>query len=130
MAFKRQYHGIKFPFTSNNDDGLFIDLNANSNENICSQIAHIILTPKNTRVRMPDFGTDLIKYIFSMNDEMEWENVQEEIIGSVNKYLNGASITNVKIIRNENDDNSVFVSIDYAVKKGEVTEANKMMIKI
>ena len=130
MALKRQYYGIKYPFTDNNNDELFIDLNTNGDEKVASQIAHIILTPKKTRIRMPDFGTDLIKYIFSPNDELEWGNIKEEICTSIKKYLNDVTINDVRVIMDENNDNAVFISIDYSVQRGNTSNNNKMMIKI
>lgn len=130
MGLKKQYYGIKFPFTDNNNDGIFIDLNTDGDEKVASQIAHIILTPKRTRVRMPDFGTDLIKYIFSPNDELEWSEVKEEISNAIKKYLNDITINDVNVIMDENNDNGIYVSIDYSTQRGNLIEKNKMMIKI
>lgn len=130
MGLKKQYYGIKFPFTDNNNDGIFIDLNTDGDEKVASQIAHIILTPKRTRVRMPDFGTDLIKYIFSPNDELEWGEVKEEISNAIKKYLNDITINDVNVIMDENNDNGIYVSIDYSTQRGNLIEKNKMMIKI
>ena len=128
-AFKQNF-GIKFPFTCNNNDELFVDLNVNGDEKIASQIAHLILTPKNTRIRMPDFGTDLIKYIFSPNDEELWDDIKEHIITSVNKYINNVTLNNINVLRDENNDNAIYVSLDYDVKTGSIINNNKMMIKI
>ena len=63
MSNRRQFFNIKFPFVCENEDALFIDLNNDINEKVNSEIAHVILTPKGMRLRMPEFGTDLIKYI-------------------------------------------------------------------
>ena len=82
MSIVKQYYGIKYPFTINNDSGLFIDLNETKDDDILSQILHVIMTRKNTRIKMPDFGTDLIKYIFELNDESTWSNIKSEIIES------------------------------------------------
>ena len=64
MAGIKQYYGIKFPFTSNNLDGFFLDMNERVEDKIASEILHVILTPKRSRIRKPDFGTDLAKFIF------------------------------------------------------------------
>lgn len=130
MALKKQYYGIKFPFTSNNNEELFIDLNKNRNDKVSSQIAHILLTPKGSRIRMPEFGTDLIKSIFSPNDELSWDDVKEEIIKSVKMYLPEVLITDINIIKDENNDNMIYIGVNYSVTIGDFIEDNKMYIKI
>ena len=68
MALTQKY-GIKYPFTSDNDEGMFIDLNKTYAESIKSQVLHLIFTPKGQKLRDPNFGTDLVKYIFGPKDE-------------------------------------------------------------
>ena len=72
-TIKKQYYGIKFPFTDRNMEGFFVDLNSTIQDKVASEIAHVILTPKGTRLRRPEFGTDLLKYVFEPNDDMSWE---------------------------------------------------------
>lgn len=130
MAIKTQYYGIKFPFTVNNEDGLFIDLNNNIDEKVGSEIAHVILTPKGTRIMKPDFGTDLIKYLFNPNDNSTWGSVEEEIKENVSKYVPNASIDSVNVVKDEENDNAVYVDIKYGVKRGVTVENNRMVIKL
>ena len=80
MANRKQYYGIKFPFTANNLDGFFLDLNERIEDKVASEILHTIMTPKRSRIRKPEFGTDLAKYIFEPSDELTWENVKSEVI--------------------------------------------------
>ena len=101
MGITKTYYGIKFPFTILNDRNVFIDLNNDLHEKVASEIAHVILTPKKTRLRMPDFGTDLIRFIFSPNDEISWTDIESEIYDSVNKYVPNASINKVDVYKNE-----------------------------
>lgn len=129
MAIKTQYFNIKYPFTHNNEDGFFIDLNRDLNDKVGSEIAHVILTPKRTRIRMPDFGTDLIKYIFNPNDTLSWGEVEEEIKTNVSKYVNNVSINKVNVVKSDND-NAVYVDISYDVLKGSVKDNNRMVIKL
>lgn len=129
MAVTTPYYGIKFPFTNNNEDCLFLDLNKDLNDKVISEIAHVILTPKNTRIRMPDFGTDLIKYVFEYNDEDMWEVVKDEIKTNVSKYVDGVSINDVEVVMKE-DDNSVYVNVDYSLSVGKRSVDNKIALKI
>lgn len=129
MAVNTPYYGIKFPFTNINDEYLFLDLNKNLNDKVISEIAHVILTPKNTRIRMPDFGTDLIKYIFEHNDSDMWDIVKEEIKTNVSKYVEGVTINDVDVEMDEND-NSVYVNVDYTLSVGMRSLDNKITLKI
>ena len=130
MSYKKQYYGIKFPFTSNNEKGFFIDLNETMDEKIASEIAHLILTPKGTRIMNPNFGTSLIKYLFNPNDNESWSNVEDEIINSVNKHIPNTRINRVEVLKQDNEENNIFIDIHFSVKMGESEENNRMVIKL
>ena len=130
MAQIKQYFDVKFPFTSNNVDGFFIDLNETIGDKVLSEILHVILTQKGTRLRMPEFGTDLIKYIFEMNDEKEWPRVKSEIQECVSKYVPRVIINDVRILRDEGNDNTLLLDLDYSVKAGLTEENNRVVLKL
>ena len=130
MAKKTQYYGIKYPFTVNNEDGLFVDLNNDLRDKVGSEIAHVLLTPKGSRIMMPEFGTDLLKFIFNENNEGNWDDVEDEIKGAVAKYVPNASINEINAVRDENDDNAVYIDVQYSIKRGLSTENNRMVIKL
>lgn len=131
MASKnKQYYGVKFPFTDNNLDGHFIDLNENLDDKVASEILHVILTPKRTRLRRPDFGTDLIKFIFEPDDSITWDAVSKEVSESVSKYVRNAGIDNVAVVYGEDDPNAVYLDIRYSVKRGNIIENKRMAVKL
>ena len=130
MYKNKRYWGIKYPFTINNEDGLFIDLNESPDDLVLSKILHVLLTPKGERLRMPDFGTDLIKYIFSPNDTLGWEKVYEEIYNAINKYVKNARINNIDIMKSEENDNEIYIVLDYAIIKGESEINKKITVQI
>ena len=65
---KTQKYGIKYPFTLDNEDGFYVDLNKTISDGVKSQLLHLIFTPKGQKLRDPNFGTDLIKFIFEPKD--------------------------------------------------------------
>ena len=67
MGVKQKY-GIKYPFTTYNNEMVFMDLNDTFAEGIKSKVLHVIFTPKGSKLRDPEFGTNLVQFIFS-NDE-------------------------------------------------------------
>ena len=127
---KKQYYGIKFPFTISKQDGFFVDLNSDLKDKVASEIAHVILTQKGTRLKMPDFGTDLIKYIFEPSDTLEWNTVESEIRRAVGQYVSNATIQSVEVKRDESEGHSIYLDITYAIKKGNKEENNRAVIKL
>ena len=127
---KKQYYGIKFPFTISKQDGFFVDLNSDLKDKVASEIAHVILTQKGTRLKMPDFGTDLIKYIFEPSDTLEWNTVESEIRRAVGQYVSNATIQIVEVKRDESEDHSIYLDITYTIKKGNKEENNRAVIKL
>lgn len=130
ITIKKQYYGIKFPFTANNVDGFFLDLNAKPEDKIASEIAHVLLTPKGSRLRKPDFGTDVIKYVFDSNLDATWDNIVREAREGVEKYVPNTSLNNMEVIQPENDDHTYILHFTYSVKKGNTIENNEMAIKL
>lgn len=121
MSNIKKNYDIKFPFTSNNEEGLFIDLNKNADDKVLSDIIHVILTPKRSRIRRPDFGTDLIKFIWEPNDDMLWEDIEKEIKDSVKKFVNNCTLDEVNILRDTKNDNKIIISLVYTIVKGNKT---------
>lgn len=130
MAQIKQYYGIKFPFTANNLDGFFIDLNENIDDKVASEILHVILTPKRSRIRRPDFGTNLAKYIFEPNDNITWDSVMGEIRENVSRYVPNVEIDDVNVIYGTDDANSIYLDMRYNVKNGNLNENKRMVVKL
>lgn len=127
MSNFKQYYDIKFPFTCNNLEGFFIDLNKNITDKKESEILHVLLTPKKTRIRKPNFGTDLIKYIYEPNDELTWETIYSEILTSVNNNVSNVELEHVEIKHLENN---IFISMLYKIKTGNKVENKEMVVKL
>jgi phage baseplate assembly protein W len=117
MALTQKY-GIKYPFTLENDDELYMDLNTTREEALKSRLLHVIFTPKGQRLRNPDFGTDLIKYIFEQADETTFDRLRNDISQQVYKYVPDVSFKDISIYNDEKSDNGKIVIIHYAIKSG------------
>lgn len=125
---KKQYYGIKFPFTSDNEQGFFLDLNADLKEKTETEIAHIILTQKKTRIMNPDFGTNIIKFIFEPGDDLTWDGVVTEVREAVSKYVPNALISNIDI--EKNGENAIRLKIFYSIKMGNKITNNEMTLNL
>ena len=127
---RKQYYGIKFPFTANNVNGFFLDLNEELKDKVASEILHVILTPKRSRLRNPEFGTNLIKFIFDPNDDMTWDAVKDEAIEAVSNFVSNVELNDISVIFSETNSNTVYLDMSYTVKKGETEENNRLVVKI
>lgn len=115
---KKQFFGIKYPFTSQDSENYFIDVNKSIKDKVRSILMHVIFTPKGQKLRDPEFGTDLIKYIFDQNDSISWSSVKDEVSEMVKKYANGVTINNISILKNNDENSEIFVRLDYSITNG------------
>jgi phage baseplate assembly protein W len=125
-----QKYGIKYPFTSNNDDNIFLDVNDTEADCVKSKVLHVIFTPKGQKIRDPEFGTDLIKFIFTPNDEYSASEIKTEISEYIKKYVPEVEFRDFNVFKDENDENSIIVTIEYGVKVGNKTEITTVGVKI
>lgn len=131
MDKRKQYYGIKFPFTKDNNDEIFLDVNENFVDKAKSDMFHAVFTPKGQRLRMPDFGTDLIKFIFEENTQMTWDKIRDEISAVTEKYVPSVKVTDVMVYTECDDDHMVFVTIKFTVTNGvSITDEQELTIKL
>lgn len=126
---RKQYFDIKYPFTNDGIEKYEFDLNESQKSRVTSDILHVIFTPKGQRLRMPTFGTDLIKYIFEPNDTGTWSGVKKEIQDSVSKWVKGVKLNNIEVLSTE-DGTQVYVRVDYSVQEGNSSYNNSIAVQI
>lgn len=126
----KQFYGIKYPFSEESDRLTFVDLNETKIEGVKSMLMHIILTPKGQRLRHPNFGTNLIKYIFEPNDAITWESIKEEIRTQVAFYLPEVVFNDINIQHNVEEINSIYIEVDYSININGSMTKNKTLVKL
>jgi phage baseplate assembly protein W len=110
-------YGINFPFRDS-FDGRFLDLSSTIEEEIRTDLIHLLLTRKGTRYFLPDFGTRLLEYIFEPLDGPTFSDIESEIRDSVAKYIPNLIITNIAVYdasTEEDDPNVTVISGDERV---------------
>lgn len=126
----KQQYGLKYPFTVDGNNGYFLDTNLTLKAKIRSIVMHLIFTPKGQKIRDPQFGTDLISSIFEPNDDVTWNNIQDAINKAVSAYLPTVYITNIEMLKNEDEQHEVFVKIQYTVQNGLKTETDSIVTSL
>lgn len=119
----RQNFGIKFPINIVSDEKTLVDLNRTKADKVKSELMHVIFTQKGQRLRFPDFGTNLLQFIFEPNDAQTWDDVKYEIKESVKKYVPDCSLEDIEIF--EQDEGRILIAaMKYTVVNddGNITE--------
>ena len=122
--------GIKYPFTSEGFQNFYLDANESVKDKVRSQLMHIVFTPKNQRIRNPQFGTDLIKFIFEPNESITWEAVKNEVSESVKRWATNINVNDIQIVKNENDESEIYVRLDYSVSEGNKVTNDSVVIQV
>jgi phage baseplate assembly protein W len=89
-------YGINFPFRDSYE-GNYLSLSQTNDQEIRSNLIHLLLTRKGTRYYLPDFGTRLYEYLFEPLDGPTFSDLESEIRDAVNEYIPGITITNISI---------------------------------
>lgn len=126
----RQFFGIKYPFTNDDSEHFFIDANSSVKDKVRSQLMHVVFTPKGQRIRNPEFGTDLIKFIFDQNDSVTWEAVKNEVNDSVKRWLSNVTLDDIQVVTNEDDESEIYVKLSYSVTRGNKTVSDSVVVGV
>jgi len=89
-------YGINFPFRDS-FTGKYFDLSDYNDEEVRSDLIHLILTRKGSRYFLPDFGTRLYEYIFEPLDGPTFSDISAEIRDAVDTYMPGIKITDITV---------------------------------
>jgi phage baseplate assembly protein W len=128
MASKR-YININFPF-KNSPEGFFLDLTTTDNAAIKADLMHLILTRKGQRLYNPDFGTNLLLYIFEPNDSITYSDLKDEISTTVKKYFPTINIDNLSVTEDEEREYTAVIKLEYTINDGVFTARDFIIVKI
>jgi phage baseplate assembly protein W len=99
-------YGINFPFRQS-INGKYLSLSESTDEEIRSNLIHLLLTRKGYRYYLPDFGTRLYEYIFEPLDGETFDVLKTEIEETVNEYIPNLTIQNITIEPYIESENSI-----------------------
>jgi phage baseplate assembly protein W len=91
-----KFYGFKFPF-GNLSDGGFLK-KASDLELIKSGIRQLLLTHRGERVMLPNYGTNLRKYLMEPLDQATLSQIRREILESFSKYARDVNLLKIQII--------------------------------
>lgn len=118
-----KYINIRYPF-QDSEKGFFVELNQTTKDAVKSDLLHLLLTNKGTRYYLPEFGTNLRRYIFQPNDAPTHNEIISEIQVAIDTYLPGLKINDIIVGVDPNNENAAIVNVKFSIGQGIFEETD------
>jgi phage baseplate assembly protein W len=123
---KTRYINIDFPF-KDSDKGFYLNLNQTDRDAIRADLLHLLLTNKGERLYLPDFGSDLKKYIFEPNDAITHEEIRDNLNETIKTYIPNVIINSIEFKNNEIEE-SIVVELTFTVTEDSFSSTDTLQI--
>lgn len=117
---------IKFPIVDDPTKNTYFKMNQISKDAFSSDLLLLLLTEKGERYYMPDYGTNLLKYIFDPNDNLTSQDVEAEIKNTVSKYIPSLTIDRITFNKSENNESQLNVHIEFTYTEDSFSENGEL----
>jgi phage baseplate assembly protein W len=125
----KRFINIEFPFQDSND-GFFLNMNSIDSKAIRSDLMHLILTRKGERLYNPEFGTDLLRFIFEPNDAATYSDIKLDIQTTVKRFIPNLSVDDITVEASEEFEYKATVRIDYTITDEVFSESDFIIITL
>jgi phage baseplate assembly protein W len=125
-------YNIKFPLNDDVSTNTLFLMTKVTKDAFSSDLLLLLLTQKGERYYEPDYGTNLLKYIFEPNDSLTGNDVEQEIKRTVSLYIPALTINSVKFNWNVDDngqpisDNQLNVNIKFTYSEDALNETGEL----
>jgi phage baseplate assembly protein W len=89
-------YGINFPFRDSRR-GDYLELTQLADQQVKSDLIHLLLTRKGSRYYLPNFGTRLYEFLFEPFDGLTFDAIQSDIREAVSRYMPNLLLNNISI---------------------------------
>jgi len=127
-------YNIKFPLSDNLSTNTYFLMTQVTKDALSSDLMLLLLTQKGERFYEPNYGTNLIKYIFEPNDTLTAVDVEQEIKNTVSKYIPNLKINKIDFNWNLDDngqpisENQLNVTIQFTYTEDNFSEQGSIDI--
>lgn len=97
-------YNIKFPIRDDASNNTYFEMSQITKDALSSDLILLLLTQKGERYYEPDYGTNLLKYIFEPNDNFTGSDVEQEMKNVVSLYIPSVKIEKVTFNWNYDQD--------------------------
>ena len=125
-------YNIKYPLQDDVITNTYFLMTKVSKEAFSSDLLLLLLTQKGERYYEPDYGTNLLKYIFEPNDNLTADDVEQDIKRTVSLYIPALKIDTVTFNWNTDDtgqpisDNQLNVNIKFTYSEDAFSEQGQL----
>lgn len=95
---------IRFPLKDDLEKNSFLNTSKISKDALSSNLLLLLLTQKGERYYQPNYGTNLLKYVFDPDGTMTYDGIEEEIKQTVGLYIPVIKIKNIQFNRFGDDE--------------------------
>jgi len=88
-------YNIKFPLVDDVSTNTFFQMTKVTKDAFRSDLILLLLTEKGERYYEPDYGTNLLKFIFEPNDNITEGDIEQDIKTTVSLYIPALTIDSV-----------------------------------
>jgi phage baseplate assembly protein W len=88
-------YNITFPLNDDVSTNTYFLMSKVTKDAFSSDLLLLLLTSKGERYYEPDYGTNLLKYIFEPNDNLDANDIEQEIKTTVSTYIPALTINSV-----------------------------------
>ena len=89
-------YNIQFPLNDDNTTNTYFQMTKVTKDAFSSDLLLLLLTQKGERYMEPDYGTNLLKYVFEPNDNLTATEVEKEIKRTISLYIPALTINSIE----------------------------------
>ncbi|MFA5207123.1 MAG: GPW/gp25 family protein [Candidatus Paceibacterota bacterium] len=125
-------YNITYPIRDDVSTNSYFLMSKVTKDAFSSDLLLLLLTQKGERYYEPDYGTDLLKYIFEPNDNLDANDVEQEIKRIVSAYIPALTINKVTFNWNTDDqgntisENQLNVNIKFTFSEDAFSENGEL----
>jgi len=125
-------YNIKFPLVDDTETNTYFQLTKITKDALRSDLVLLLLTQRGERYYEPDYGTNLLKYLFEPNDSSTADDIEQEIKRTVSLYIPALTITKITFNWNVDDngeaipDTQINVNIKFTYSEDVFSENGEL----
>jgi phage baseplate assembly protein W len=96
-------YNIKFPLNDDVSTNTYFALTKTTKDALTSDLLLLLLTQKGERYYEPDYGTNLLRFIFEPNDNLVQSDIEQDIKETVSTYIPALKIDRITFNKNIDD---------------------------
>ncbi len=128
-------YNIKFPINDDVSTNTYFAMSSVTKDAFSSDLLLLLLTQRGERYYEPDYGTNLLKFIFEPNDNITEKDIEQEIKNTVSLYIPALKISSVTFSNLEDEEgnpiseNQLNVNIKFTYNEDAFSEAGELDLK-